>query len=171
MNKKVLLMAGVLMYSSFSKPAPSPGQDVIPDQEGNQAQHPALALDFYAGGSIFGSSFEVQISGAHITYREIAQGSTQEARKIERPLLPVELDEIRTTIRDTHLIDLQSQDVTKEPLVPDQASYRISLSLDGKENTIHCGIPPSGTVPTTKCQKRINQLRLKLNNILGVNIS
>ncbi|OHB06465.1 MAG: hypothetical protein A3B22_01885 [Candidatus Zambryskibacteria bacterium RIFCSPLOWO2_01_FULL_47_33] len=85
-------------------------------------------------------------------------------------MLPVELDGIRKTISDVGLVNLQSQDFTKEPLVPDQASYRITVSLDDKENKISCGIPPSGTEPTTKCQKQIDKLRLKLNNILGVNI-
>ena len=136
----------------------------------NQTQSAALALDFFAGGSIFGSSFEVKISGAHITYRETTQGGAKEANKIERSLLPVELDGIRKTISDVGLVNLQSQDFTKEPLVPDQASYRITVSLDDKENKISCGIPPSGTEPTTKCQKQIDKLRLKLNSILGVNI-
>ncbi|OHA05091.1 MAG: hypothetical protein A3A28_01830 [Candidatus Sungbacteria bacterium RIFCSPLOWO2_01_FULL_47_32] len=136
----------------------------------NQTQSVALALDFFAGGSIFGSSFEVKIASAHITYRETTQGGAKEANKIERSLLPVELDDIRKTISDAGLITLQSQDFTKEPLVPDQASYRITVSLDGKENKINCGIPPSGTESTTKCQKQIDKLRLKLNSILGVNI-
>jgi len=136
----------------------------------SQTQSAAPALDFFAGGSIFGSSFEVKISGAHITYRETTQGDAKEANKIERSLLPVELDGIRKTISDAGLINLQSQDFTKEPLVPDQATYRITVSLDGKENKINCGIPPSGTEPTTKCQKQIDKLRLKLNSILGVNI-
>lgn len=137
---------------------------------GKQTQNTILSLDFFAGGSIFGSSFEVKISGAHITYRETTQGGAKEANKIERSLLPVELDDIRKTISDAGLINLQSQDFTKEPLVPDQASYRITVSLDGKENKINCGIPPSGTEPTTKCQKQIDKLRLKLNSVLGVNI-
>ncbi|TSC74891.1 MAG: hypothetical protein G01um101430_708 [Parcubacteria group bacterium Gr01-1014_30] len=135
-----------------------------------QTQSAAPALDFFAGGSIFGSSFEVKISGAHITYRETTQGGAKEVNKIDRSLLPVELDDIRKTISDAGLINLQSQDFTKELLVPDQATYRITVSLDGKENKINCGIPPSGTEPTTKCQKQIDKLRLKLNSILGVNI-
>ena len=137
---------------------------------GHQTHNAGFTLDFYAGGSLFGSSFEIQISGAHITYREIPQGNTKEVSTIERPLFPVELDDLRKTIMDADLSSLRSQDITKEPLMPDQAYYRISLSLDGKENTIRCGIPPSGTEPTTECQKRINPLRLKLNHLLGVNI-
>lgn len=136
----------------------------------NQAQSVALALDFFAGGSIFGSSFGVKISGAHIIYQETTQDGAKEANKMERSLLPVELDGIRKTVSDVGLINLQSQDFTKEPLVPDQATYRITVLLDGKENKINCGIPPSGTEPTTKCQKQIDKLRLKLNSILGVNI-
>ena len=135
-----------------------------------QTQSAALALDFFAGGSIFGSSFEVKISGAHITYRETTQGGAKEVSKVERSLLPVELSDIRKTIENAGLISLQSQDFTKEPLVPDQASYRISVTLDGKENKINCGIPPSDTEPTTKCQKQIDKLRLKLNSVLGMNI-
>ncbi len=135
-----------------------------------QKQNTTLALNFFAGGSIFGSSFEVKITSAHIIYRETMQDGAKEANKIERSLLPAELDGIRNTIVNADLISLQSQDFTKEPLVPDQASYRISIALDGKENKINCGIPPSGTEPTTKCQKQIDKLRLKLNSMLGVNI-
>ncbi|OGF68865.1 hypothetical protein A3H65_03605 [Candidatus Giovannonibacteria bacterium RIFCSPLOWO2_02_FULL_45_14] len=185
MNKKViiigvviLILGGVVLYFASQKTTPttnqSTNQNVVPAQKlstgNNQTQSAAPALDFFAGGSIFGSSFEVKISGAHITYRETTQGGAKEANKIERSLLPVELDGIRKTISDAGLINLQSQDFTKEPLVPDQASYRITVSLDGKENKINCGIPPSGTEPTTKCQKQIDKLRLKLNSILGVNI-
>ena len=140
------------------------------DSGNSQTQSTTLALDFFAGGSIFGSSFEVKISGAHITYRETTQGSAKEANKIERSLLPAELDDIRKTISDAGLINLRSQDFTKEPLAPDQAYYRISLSIDGKENTIHCGVPPDAPVPWTNCQGQIKKLLRKLNNILGVNI-
>lgn len=135
----------------------------------DQAQNAALALDVFAGGSISGSSFEVKISDDHITYQETTQGGAKEVN-IERSLLPVELNDIRKTITEAGLISLQSQDFTLEPLVPDQASYRITISLDGKENKINCGIPPSGTEPTTACQKQIDKLRLKLNSMLGVNI-
>ncbi|MCI0680395.1 hypothetical protein L0Y41_03545, partial [bacterium] len=105
-----------------------------------------------------------------IAYRETTQGGGKEVQKFERALSPTELIDIQKTIADTKLTTLQSQDFTKEPLVPDQASYRIVVSIDGKENTIHCGIPPSGTQPTSNCQKQIDKLRLKLNNMLGVNI-
>ena len=135
-----------------------------------QTQSVPFSLDFFAGGSIFGSSFEVKISGANITYRETTQGGGKEVQKFERALSPTELIDIQKTITDIKLATLQSQDFTKEPLVPDQASYSITVSLNGKENTIHCGIPLSGTQPTSNCQKQINKLRLKLNSILGVNI-
>lgn len=135
-----------------------------------QNQSAPFSLDFFAGGSIFGSSFEVKISGTNITYRETTQGGSKEVQKIERALSPVELTDIQKAIADAKLTSLQSQDLTKDPLVPDQASYRISISLNEKQNTIHCGIPPSGTQPSTDCQKQIDKLRLKLNSILGVNI-
>ena len=137
----------------------------------SNAQNPntALILDFFVSGGL-GSSFEVKISGADVTYRETRQGGGKEVEKTSRVLLPNELTEIQKTVMDAKLITLQSQDFTKEPLIPDQTYYRIFLSLDGKENTIHCGIIPSGTHPTTNCQKQIDTLRLKLNSILGVNI-
>ena len=146
-------------------------QPVEKSTENVQTQSTPFSLDFFAGGSIFGSSFDVKISGATITYHETTQGGGKEVQKIERTLLPVELADIQKTVADAKLTTLQSQDFTKEPLVPDQASYRISVSLDGKENTIHCSIPPSGTQPTSSCQKQIDKLRLKLNSILKVNIS
>ncbi|MDO8590571.1 MAG: hypothetical protein Q7R65_01185 [bacterium] len=136
----------------------------------DQIKSLAFTLDFSAGGSIFGSSFEVKISGDQITYRKTTQGVRKEVLKMDRSLLPNELTDIQKTIVDAKIVTLQSQDFTKEPLVPDQASYRITVSLDGKENTIHCGIPLSGTKPTTNCQKQIDKLRLKLNSMLGVNI-
>jgi hypothetical protein len=135
-----------------------------------QTQSAPFSLDFFAGGSIFGSSFEVKIFGTNITYRETTQGGSKEVQKIERTLLPAELTDIQKVVADAKLTSLQSQDFTKDPLVPDQASYRISISLNEKQNTIHCGIPPSGTQPSTNCQKQIDKLRLKLNSILGVNI-
>ena len=135
-----------------------------------QTQNAPFSLDFFAGGSIFGSSFEVKISGADITYRETTQGGGKEVKKYERALSPAELTDIQKIIADAGLTTLQSQDFTKEPLVPDQASYRITVSINGKNNIIHCGILPSGTQPTSNCQKQIDKLRLKLNSILGVNI-
>lgn len=145
-----------------------PTEETPADNSANKGA--TLILDFLAGGSIFGSSFEVKISGVNITYRETTQGGGKEVQKIERELLPNELADIQKIIADIKLTTLQSQDFTKEPLVPDQASYRITVSFDGKENIIHCGIPPSGTQPTINCQKQIDKLRLKLNSILGVNI-
>ena len=139
-------------------------------QQNSDNQNPAFLLDFSAGGSIFGSSFEVKISGVTLTYRETTHGGSKEVQKIERALLPAELTNIQKTIADAKLTSLQSQDFTKEPIVTDQASYRITVSLNGKENTIRCGTPPSGTQPTSNCQKQIDKLRLKLNNILDVNI-
>jgi hypothetical protein len=135
-----------------------------------QTQSVPFLLDFFAGGSIFGSSFEVKISGATVTYRETTQDGDKEVQKFERVLSPAEIADIQKIVADTKLISLQSQDFTKEPLVPDQAPYRITVSLDGKRNTIHCGIPLSGTQPANNCQKQIDKLRLKLNSILGVNI-
>ena len=112
----------------------------------------------------------LKVTLAHITNRETTQDSTKEVRNIDRSLLPNELADIRKTVADAKLIALQCQDFTKEPLVPDQASYRLSVSADGKDNAIHCGIPPSGTQPTTNCQKQIDRSRLKLTSLLGVNI-
>ena len=63
-----------------------------------------------------------------------------------------------------------SQGFSKVPLLPDQAIYRVYVSLDGKENIINCGNPPASTQANINCQKQIDQLRLKLNSILGVNI-
>jgi hypothetical protein len=135
-----------------------------------QTQSAPFSLHFFTGGSIFGSSFEVKISGTNITYRESSQGVNKEIQKIERTLLPAELADIQKIVADAKLTSLQSQDFTKDPLVPDQASYRISISLNEKQNTIHCGIPYSDTQPSTNCQKQIDKLRLILNSILGVNI-
>lgn len=136
----------------------------------NNNQNTNLILDFFAGGSIFLSSFEVKISDTKIIYRETTQGGGKEIQKIERVLLPNELADIQKIINDAKLVSLQSQDFTKDPLVPDQAYYRISVSVEGKQNTIYCGIPLSGTEPTLNCQKQIDKLRLKLNSTLGVNI-
>ncbi len=115
------------------------------------------------------SSFEVKISGAHITYKETVPATAKKANKVERSLLPAELSDIRRAIEDAGLVTLQSQDFTKDPLVPGQEYYRISVTLDGKENKIICGKPSSNTELTT-CQKQIDKLRLKLNSVLGVNM-
>ena len=125
-------------------------------------------LDFSKRGTIFGSLFEIKITGNTFSFQETAFG--KEIKKFERSLLPEELVEIQNTITQSNLIDLASQDFTREPPLPDQPSYHIVVTLDRIENTVDCSVPPSGTEPVTDCQKQINKLRLKLNKILGVNI-
>lgn len=137
----------------------------------SQTQNTAFDLSFSIGGSIFGSSFEVNISGVNIAYRETIHGGTDEVRKIERTLSPDELKDIRKTILDANLLNLQSEswDFSKPPIVTDQASYRVSLSIDGKKNSISCYITPAEIAPPSECEKQMDKLRLKLNSILGVN--
>ena len=134
-------------------------------------QPEAFSLNFFAGGSIFGSSFEVMIDKAgHVLYRETTLGGTKEVRKFERDLTEQKFGSLRATIVEANLAALESQDFTKEPLAPDQAYYRIFLSMDRKEHSIRCSIPLSGMRPETQCQKQIENVRLQLNKILGVEI-
>lgn len=133
-------------------------------------QNTAFDLSFSTGGSIFGNSFEVNISGVNTTYQETTPGGTKEVKKIERTLLPAELEDIRKTVLDTNLINLQPQDSDKIPTVTDQASYNVSLSMDGKNNSISCYITPPEIAPPSECEKQMDKLRLKLNSILGVGI-
>jgi len=86
--------------------------------------------------------------------------------RVERLLLPAEIDDMRETIESSGLINLRS----KQPPGPGLASYRVSLSLDGKENTVYCVIPSSSVRALTNCQEQIDKLRLKLNKMLGENI-
>lgn len=136
----------------------------------SQTQNTAFDLSFSIGGSIFGSLFEVNISGTNIAYRETIHGGKDEVRKIERTLLPDELEDIRKTILDTDLANLQPQDSDKIPTVTDQASYSVSLSVKGKTNSISCYITPPEIAPPSDCENRLDKLRLKLNSILGVGI-
>ena len=129
-----------------------------------------LTLDFFAGGSITGSSFEVRVSGSRVTYRETTRGGTKEVQKKSRAISRAEVEEIRKTVLEAHLLTLPSQDFAKEPLVRDQGSYRITLSLDGERNEILCGIPSSADRPLSACQKQIDKLRVTLNKVLDVHI-
>ncbi|MEK6984620.1 MAG: hypothetical protein AABX33_08655 [Nanoarchaeota archaeon] len=136
----------------------------------DQNQINDLNLNFFAGGSIFGSSFEVNLSNDHITYIETVQGGTKEVKNIERKLLPIEIDEIVGVIIGSNLLNVPSQNFTKELSLPDQAYYRIYINLDEKKNTILCSIPYTSTEASNECQKQIDKLRLALNKILGLKI-
>jgi hypothetical protein len=136
----------------------------------SQTQNTIFNLSFSAGGSIFGSSFQVEISGANIMYRETIHGGRDEAKKIERSLSPAELDDIRQTIIDADLANLKSPKAPKTPIITDQASYSISVSIDDKKNLVSCPITPPEIAPPSECQKQIDKLKLKLNSILGVHI-
>ncbi len=143
---------------------------LLQQNSGNgQAQNDTLALDFRLAGHMVGS-FQVKISDAHITYKHTDSASAKEVNKVERSLLPAELSDIRRTIEKAGLISLQSQDFTKEGLIPGQQYYDISITLNGKENKIECGYAPSLSATTWECQKQIDILRLKLNSVLGVNM-
>jgi hypothetical protein len=169
----ILLLGSVLFYFFSQKKILPLSQFVnqnVSDLGNNQTQNVSFVLDLFAGGSIFGSSFDVKISGTRVTYRETTQGGSSEIHKIERLLSPVELSDIHRVVADTGLVSLRSQDFTKYPLLPDQASYRVAILLSGKENKIHCGIPLSGVESDAQCQKQIQALITELNRILGVGI-
>ncbi len=131
-----------------------------------------FALDFFAGGSITGNSFKVNILDKHIDYQEFGPGNTNPVKNIEKSLSLVEFEDILKTIADSNIINLQSQDFEKEPMIPDQGRYLISLTYNGRKSTVQCAIaPPVGTEKNTvECQNRIDALRDKFNAILGVNI-
>lgn len=133
----------------------------------------SFILNFFAGGSITGNSFRVDILSGEITYQEFEPGDrTTPTSRIERSLTQSELDVLLETVSDSKLLNLQSADFDKEPLVTDQGRYNVSIALGSKSNGIRCPIaPPRGVENKTKeCQEQIDKLRDTLNKILGVNI-
>lgn len=138
----------------------------------DKTQDTLFVLHFFAGGSITGNTFEVEILNTHITYNEFEPGNTTPVRHIERTLLPAEFEKIFTLVADTHFTDLQSQDFNKEPMIPDQGRYQASITYEERTHTMQCAIsPPAGTEKRTlDCQIAMDTLRDTLNTILGVTI-
>lgn len=130
----------------------------------------SLELDFFAGGSIFGSSFQVRATRVGWIMYEERSNLPGEPRRIERRLTQQDYQQLQNAIESMGLLTLPSQDFTREPLLPDQAYYQVRVGLAGQTNTFKCGIPPSGQPPTSDCQRRIDALRITLNQILGSNI-
>ncbi len=130
-----------------------------------------FSLNFSLGGSIFGNSYAITITptGA-VTYREQSNQSSTPGQRWERNLTAAELQQVQTVISGANLINLPAQDYQREPLAPDQAEYRLTVMLNGKENSIRCGVPLGYPSPFTACQQQIEKLRTILNQILGVNI-
>ncbi len=137
-----------------------------------QTQSATFVLDFFAGGSILGNSFKVKILDKHIDYQEFEPSNTNPVKNLERSLLSAEFEDILKTVAENNIANLQSQDFEKEPMIPDQGRYLISLTYNGHKNTIQCAIsPPVGIEKkTAECQNRIDALRDKFNTILGVRI-
>jgi len=116
------------------------------------------------------NSYEIKVAvNGSASYRESIHAGQREISRFERLLTEKEREALRTTIRGQDLLTLPSQDFTKDPLLPDQAYYRVTVSLGGKENSFRCGMPlPDASM--SDCQQRLERLWMTLNNILAVEI-
>jgi|SRR5579862_2871579 hypothetical protein len=139
----------------------------------NQAASPAngeaFALQFTANvGGLSIVRFEVAITGAHCSYHEVPLGSsTRKEVKFERELSPLQLQDIERFARELKLLTLASQDYKKQPLLLDQAQFSLTLSLDGRRNSVTCADPSSGD-PKNDCQMQLRSLEGYLNSLLNV---
>lgn len=132
----------------------------------------SLKLNFFAGGSINGNSFEVDISQGNIIYHEFNPDKNGLVKKIERELSPVELDNLLKTLADSNIFNLESQDFKIEPMIPDEGRYSVSVTFQDKTNNIQCSMDPSEGIGqrTKECQKQVEKLRNTLNEVLGVHM-
>ena len=130
---------------------------------------PGLVLRFVVGGSIFGSTTQVQVLGGKLTYREAALSGTQ-AKHFERELTPRESEQLDALVVRHHLLELASQDFALHPLMPDQATFRLFLAQDGQTQQIRCGLPLPDQPRHSPCQAQLDAFRKDLNTILGLAI-
>jgi len=137
------------------------GQDAPARRSGAE---PVFVLTFSAGGGL-GPSFEVAIAGGRCAYHRGRGPGGPEAR-FDRELSAAQLRDLQDRARRLGLLKLASQDFKKQPLVSDQATFSVDLSLDGRSNTATCGMPDGD--PKNDCQKRLAQLMAYLNTLLNV---
>lgn len=127
----------------------------------------SFTLNFLSGGSLFESSFTVDISNNNITYQKTPPPPLQlrdkkEKLTIHRVLTSQELADIIETISSIKLLEMQSGGKG----VPEQTYNKISVSLGNKENIVTCFI-----ASTDVCAKYIEVLRVKLSDILGIDLN
>jgi len=126
-------------------------------------------LDLFSGGSLFGNTFEISIdSDSNLTYKETKFAGAEMVKFFNKKLTNDELNNLKSTIKESKLLTVESQNFTEKPLIPDQGRYRLTLSLNGEANEVECGIAVNE--PSIDCQKQIKHLINTLNSILNTNI-
>jgi hypothetical protein len=149
-------------------PLPPRGQRNAGRSSGNRD---GFALKFTLGGGCCpGTTFEVAISGTHCSYHQTPGVPVRTELKFERELSASQLRDLQSFARELKLLALVSQDYTKQPLFPDQPTFSLSLSMDGRNTSATCGVPSAGD-PKNECQKRLDQLKTYLNSLLNVKMS
>lgn len=128
-----LVVIGTVGYLLFVRRSALVDRKELTENAKDSVETSSLKLDFFAGGSIFGSNFEVKITDESVTYRETRHLGKDEVKKFHRNLTDQELNTIMSVIHSTGLTVLNSQDFTEDPLVPDQGYYKISLFINDKK--------------------------------------
>ncbi len=170
----VLLVFFWFAFKKFSQNSSVESGDGSENKTNNSSQGLDFWFDFFAGGSITGKTFKINVSNSQIIYQEFDPGDADNpTKKIERELLKSELDEIIDFVIKNNFININTQDLNKVFQGRDQGSYVVSLKLDGKSNKLQCVITPDQYLDTLDpksrdFQEKMNVLIGKLNKILEV---
>lgn len=162
----VIIVIGVFIAAAFLVYAHA-GRLIVPSTHQNSSP---FSLDVSVGGSIFGMEFEINIIDNSVVYKEHKHFGGPVTKTIRRTLSKHDLDDILKTIESEQILTLRSQDFQKNPMLPDQAQYQVSLVMNGVKNDIVCAVAPDAAHATSPCSQVLDALVTTLNRVLGVEV-
>lgn len=130
--------------------------------------HSDLGMDFFVGGSIFSNNINIKVADGYISYKQSTYSGNKEIENLSRPISELEIESLRNFIGSADLMGLESQNFKIIPLIPGQAYYEVSLSVDKKKNKIKCSAPLSVSGSSLECQRSMEKLKTKLNSLLKI---